>query len=88
MLISYLIQAAAVLLLSLGMLKHFRDAFARPLRDTAAIWLKLISWLLLIGAFYSAMHCEHQALMSVYWLCFLSINIVAVALIHSKLARR
>jgi len=70
------------------MLKHFRDAFARPLNADAAKLLKLIGWLLLTLSFYSAMRGDYPGLMSVYWLCFLSLNIAGVALIHSKLARK
>jgi len=88
MLTSYCIQLVAVILLSLSMLKHYRDAFARPLPTKVAKLLKLIGGLLLILSFYCVISTEYPALNSVYWLCFLSLNIGGVAFIHSKLGRK
>jgi len=88
MLTSYLIQLLAISLLSLSMLKHFRAAFSTSLSHNAAKVLKLIGWLLLILSFNNVIAAQHPGLMSVYWLCFLSLNIIAVALIHSKMAHK
>ncbi|NRA59621.1 MAG: DUF3325 domain-containing protein [Psychrobium sp.] len=87
MILSYLLQLFALWLLSMAMNKHFRHSFKRTLSIRHAQMLSKFGWLLLAASFACLVNNELAPLMSVYWLSFLALNILLVALFNSWQSR-
>ena len=88
MILSYLLQLVALWLLSMAMTKHFRHSFKRSLSARQEQCFSIGGWLTLVISFISLLSGEFPALMGVYWVSFLALNILLIALFNSWKSRK
>ncbi|WP_281556381.1 DUF3325 domain-containing protein [Thalassomonas sp. RHCl1] len=81
MLFSFLIQVIAIAMLALGMNKHFKNVFNRPVKPLHSKGLKLTGWLLLVFSYYLAVSVLGAPMATVYWLLLLPLSIFYMALL-------
>lgn len=82
MLISFILQFIALWCLSMAMTKHFRSVFNTPLTAKKGKRFTVLGWFLLLVSFVIVAY-QNTAMMSVYWVSYLALNIFIVALINA-----
>ena len=82
MLISFILQLIALWCLSMAMTKHFRPVFNTTFTAEKGKRFKVLGWFLLFVSFVIVAY-QNTAMMSVYWLSYLALNIFIVALINA-----
>jgi hypothetical protein len=81
--ISLLISLASILLLSLAINKHYKDAFGRAIDKKMRVIFKVFGW---CGMLLSLILLPSEGVNYVYWLCQVSIIIMLVSFIITKRA--
>jgi len=85
MALSIVLQFLGLLCLSLAMNKHAKTFFSSGLNKLQSKVLRLIGWsLILISLNYLLMTNQQVGITMVWWLGYLSLGIVSLAIIHSK----
>ncbi|SFC32898.1 DUF3325 domain-containing protein [Pseudoalteromonas denitrificans] len=83
MLISFIIQFSALWFLSQAQKKHFKLVFNIPFTTYIEKKFKGLGWILLLLSYGVALIFENIPMASVYWLSFLSLNILSVTIFNS-----
>lgn len=81
MLLSFLLQQLAIVMLALAMHKHFKAVFKRDIKPLQVKLLTLFAWPLLCLSYYLAISGLAAPIATVYWLSFLPLSILFVALL-------
>ncbi|MDO6487193.1 DUF3325 domain-containing protein [Colwellia sp. 6_MG-2023] len=85
MLIVFLTQIIGLLCLSLSMDKHFKSIFKRALTSRLSLYFKISGWLTIIISLLSVSLMSFTFSIAIlYWLAFLSVNILFVVIIYSS----
>ncbi|WP_298774327.1 DUF3325 domain-containing protein [uncultured Shewanella sp.] len=80
MLLSFLLQQIAIIMLALAMHKHFKVVFNVNIKPLQSKLLTLFAWPLLCLSYYLAISGLAAPIATVYWLAFLPLSILFVAL--------
>ena len=80
---SYLVQLLGLWFLSMAMIKHFRYSFSFQLTKTVENAFTVVGYLLLIISLYLTCLLTPLPIQLVYWVGYLALNIMLVALLNS-----
>ena len=87
MIISISLQIFGLLCLSLAMEKHFKVTFARPITQQLKLTVKVLGFFATgLSVFFLLLLAHPIPISIVKWMGFLSVHILLISLIHSRIA--